>query len=297
VQGVKLFLFLSTMAASSASLSAQWPKYTEAGLPRDAQGQVKMDSPAPRTADGKPDLSGLWNVPFPPRPPADGKKTKEGDAAPSKPPTPPADPKVPPIATFAEIGANIPGGLQLTPWAADIKKKRKDAEDRDNPDANCLPIGFTQFHMHPQPRKIVQLPKMIIILYEGNYGIRYIYMDGRPLPPQGDPQAWWYGYSIGHWEGDTLVVETNNVRGAESGPHDGWLDVNGNPYSDQAQIVERFHRPNFGNLEIDFTLNDPKSYTKPFTVRINQRLLVDQELIETICNENQQFGSRINIDK
>jgi hypothetical protein len=157
-------------------------------------------------------------------------------------------------------------------------------------------MGITQFHMQPQPRKIVQTPTLTVILYEANYGVRYIYTDGRKLPPQGEPQPWWYGYSVGRWEGDTLVVETNNLRGAESGPSDGWLDVRGTPYSDQATFVERFRRPSFGKLEINVTVTDPKSFEKPFTVRINQRLLADEEPIEAVCNENQQFRVRIKID-
>jgi hypothetical protein len=93
-----------------------------------------------------------------------------------------------------------------------------------------MPMGFLQFHQQPQPRKIIQTSKLILIEYEANYGLRHIYLDGRQLPPQGEPQPWWYGYSVGRWEGDTLVVETNNLRGAEDGPYDGWLDVNGSPY-------------------------------------------------------------------
>jgi hypothetical protein len=100
---------------------------------------------------------------------------------------------------------------------------------------------------------------------------------------------------VGRWEGNTLVVETNNVRGAESGPFDGWLDVRGSPYSEEATFIERFRRPSFGKLEIDVTVNDPKSYTKPFTVRINQRLLADEEPIEFVCHENQQFLKRIEV--
>jgi hypothetical protein len=219
-------------------------------------------------------------------------------AIPVEPPTPEfaPDSKSPPVATFWEIGNYLTGGVPLTPWAAELKKKRMAADSKDNPDANCLPMGITQFHMQPQPRKIVQTPALIVILYEANYGLRYIYMDGRKLPPQGEPQPWWSGYSVGRWEGDTLVVETNNLRGAESSLYDGWLDVRGSPYSEQARFTERFRRPTFGKLEIDVTVDDPKSYTKPFTVRINQRFLPDDEPIETICNENQQFRTRIKID-
>ena len=209
----------------------------------------------------------------------------------------PFDPNGPPVATFFEAGGNMPGGLPYTPWALAIRKQRFDVDKaKDNPDANCMPMGFLQFHQQPQPRKIIQTPKMILIEYEANYGLRHIYMDGRKLPPQGGPQPWWYGYSVGHWEGDTLVVETNNLRGAEEGPWDGWLDVNGSPYSGEAKFTERFRRPTFDHLQIDTTLEDAKAYTKPWTVRIDQRFLADEELIEFVCNENQQFRRRIKID-
>jgi hypothetical protein len=280
-------VFVLIIAACSISLSAQWAKYAPVAVPRDAQGQVALDGPTPHTPDGKPDFTGTW-MRADRDPPRDG--TPPASVA------PPADPKSPPVASFWDLGANLSEGLPLTSWAADLKKKRMAADSSDNPDANCLPIGITQFHTHPQPRKIIQTPTLIVILYEGNYGLRYIYTDGRQLPPQGEPQPWWYGYSIGHWEGDTLVVETNNLRGAESGPHDGWLDVNGSPYSEQTRFIERFRRPMFGKLEIDVTLEDPKSYARPLTLRVNQRLLADEELIETICNENQQFRVRIKVD-
>src|SRR5216110_1138179 len=149
---------------------------------------------------------------------------------------------------------------------------------KDNPDANCLPMGITQFHMQPQPRKIIQTPALIAILYEANYGVRYIYTDGRSLPPQGEPQPAWYGYSVGRWEGDTLVVETNNLRGAEDSPNDGWLDVNVSPYTEAAQFTHRIKRRTYGHLQMDITIEDSKAYTKTFTVRIDQRIAPDQEL-------------------
>jgi hypothetical protein len=194
------------------------------------------------------------------------------------------------------MGANIQGGLPLTPWAAELKKQRMAADMKDNPDANCLPMGLTQFHTHGQPRKVMQNSTVIAIMYEANYGLRYIYVDGRTLPPQGSVQPFWYGYSVGRWEGDTLVVETNNLRGAETGPFDGWLDVRGSPYTEQATFVERIRRPAYGKLEIDVTLDDPKAYTKPFTVRVNQQISPDDEIIEFICGENQQFRRRVKID-
>ena len=289
---------------SSIALSAQWGKFADPAVPRDAKGGVRMDAPPPRTADGKPDLSGNWlradREPLPSELAglfSQRNRDAGGDVV-VEPPVPalPADPKSPPIAAFWDISTNINGGLPMTPWAADVKKKRMATDMKDNPDANCMPMGLTQFHMQPQPRKIVQTPKLIVILYESNYGLRYIYLDGRKLPPAGEPQPWWYGYSVGRWEGDTLVVETNNLRGAEESPYDGWLDVRGTPFSGQAKFTERFRRPMFGKLEIDVTLDDPKAFTKPFTVRINQRVMVDEEPIEFVCNENQQFRRRIKVD-
>ena len=208
----------------------------------------------------------------------------------------PYDPKGPPVATFFEAGANMEGGLPYTPWAAEIRKQRLALGARDNPDAMCLPMGFLQFHQQPQPRRIYQMPGVILIEYESNYGLRHIYMDGRKLPPQGEPQPFWYGYSVGRWEGDTLIVETNNLRGAEDGPSDGWLDVNGSPYSREAKFTERFRRLSYGQLQVDLTVDDPKSYTKPWTVRVDFRIRPEEEMIEFVCNENQQFRRRIKID-
>ena len=316
--------------AWSVALGAQWAKYPESNVPRDAKGNIILDAPPPRTADGHIDLSGTWQraESGPPRagragqrggapgaanagrgaagaPPADGRPGTPGNGVGSggrggiqlEPPTPrfPYDPNGPPVATFFEAGGNMPGGLPYTPWAKKLRDERHAADNKDNPDANCLPMGFLQFHQQPQPRKIVQTPGLVLIEYEANYGLRHIYTDGRPLPKMGDPQPWWYGYSVGHWEGDTLVVQTNNLRGAEDGPHDGWLDVNGSPYSEQATFTERFRRLTTGHLQIDITLDDPKAYTKPWTVRVDQRLLPDQELIEFICNENQQFTKHVKV--
>ncbi len=279
----------------SPGASAQWPAFPDPDVPRDANGNVILDAPPPRTADGKPDLSGLWmrTTSGPPqeRGSQDGGAPIDVVTAPV-----PIDPDGPPIAAFFEAGQNMEGGLPYTPWGKELRDQRAAANAKDNPDANCMPMGFLQFHQQPQPRKIIQTDQLILIEYEANYGLRHIYMDGRELPPQGEVQPWWYGYSVGHWDGDDLVVETNNLRGAEDGPFDGWLDVNGSPYSREAKIIERFRRPTYTHLQIDFTIDDPKSYTRPWTVRVDQRLLPDQELIEFICNENQQFGRRIQLD-
>jgi hypothetical protein len=293
-----VFLTLSSglfAAGWSTDAAAQWPDVADSAAPRDADGNVIMDAPPPQMPDGTPDLSGLWmrtrSGPPPEGGPGGGGVSLEPEQAPV-----PLDPDAPPIAAFFEAGENIEGGLPYTPWAKEIKDQRTELNARDNPDANCMPMGFLQFHQQPQPRMIIQTEKMILIEYEANYGVRHIYLDGRELPPLGEPQPWWYGYSVGHWEDDDLVVETNNLRGAEDSEFDAWLDVNGSPYSREAKITERFRRPTFGHLQIDFTVDDPKAYTRPWTVRVDQRLLPDQELIEFICNENQQFGRRIQLN-
>jgi len=253
-----------------ASLSAQWRAYPDRDVPRKPDGSVNLDAPAPKTADGKPDFSGIWqNAWF-----VNGRVT----------PLPVSPPGEPPPATFADVFANFKGELPLQPWAAQLKAARKEQNSKENPDAHCLPMGLMQFHMHPQPRKVLQSRDVIAILYEGNSGVRQIFIDGRPLPGP-DAQPWWYGYSTGHWEGDTLVIETAGFRDG------GWLDIYGSPLTDQAKMTERWRRLNYGSMQVDITIDDPKAYTKPFSVRVHHRIAVDgpqidSELIEFICNEN-----------
>jgi hypothetical protein len=301
--GVAAIVF-GILTFGSVPITAQWPTITVPNVPRDSKGAVRGDAPTPRTPDGKPDFSGLWMHAESGPPGGRGGRGNGPAGGPGsfrlEAPTPrfPYDPKGPPVATFFEAGANMEGGLPYTEWARDIRKKRTDRQARDNPDANCLPMGFLQFHQQPQPRRIMNIsnPKMILIEYEANNGLRHIYMDDRKLPPQGEPQPWWYGYSVGHWDGDTLIVETNNLRGAEDSPYDGWVDVNGSPHSEQAKFTEKIRRPTYEHLQIDLTLEDPKAYTKPWTVRVDQRLIVDQDLIEFECNENQQFRQHVKGD-
>ena len=253
---------------ASPALLAQWPTHPTPGVPRTADGRPNLDAPPPRTPDGKPDLSGIWNY-------AGVLGLRD------RPPAPP--PGTPPQATFWNIEAGFPEGLPFTPWAAALRKQRMATNSKDNPDAACLPMGHMQLHTHSQPRKIVQTPDLIVIIYEANAGIRQIFLDNRAAPT-GDAQPWWFGYSRGRWEGDTLVVETTHFRDG------GWLDVDGAPLTDQGTITERIRRPRFGALEIDATIDDPKAYTRPWTARVNQRLLVDTDLIEFVCLENQKFN-------
>jgi len=195
-------VLVTLFAAVSTSVSAQWPKYTTPDVPRLPDGQPNLTAPAPRTADGKPDLSGIWEIRF-----GGGGGRGRGAA-----PTPPPE-GTPPASQFFEV-AGRGYALPLQPWAAELKKKRMADNSKDNPDVWCLPIGLMQYHNHPQPRQIVQTKNLMLITYESNYGLRNIYLDGRPAP-NNDPTPWWFGYSRGWWEGETLVVETTNFRGDE----------------------------------------------------------------------------------
>jgi hypothetical protein len=289
-------LVAAGLMAVAAPAVAQWPSYPTPNVPRNADGTPNLTAPAPRAADGKPDLTGVWEIYFssiaPPPPPGEASPSRSlqdsADASDDNQlglsvSTPPVDPNAPPRATFFDIGANIEGGPPFQEWARELRAQRVADNQKDNPDANCLPMGFMQLHGHPQPRKIVQTPELIVIMYEGNQGLRQIFMDGRDLPEVNeDLQPWWYGYSIGRWEGDTLVVESVGFR------DDGWLDVYGSPLTAQGKLIERWRRPDFGHLEIDVTIDDPKAYTKPFTVRVSHQILLDQQLIEFICNENEK---------
>ena len=260
---------MKAIVALLSLLAAQWPLYPDRGAPRTPDGKVNLAAAAPRLADGKPDLQGVWMA------------NPGGDLN---------TPGRPPIARFGNTAAGIKDDLPFQPWARDLQKKRSAEFSKDNPDGLCQPESTLQLHLDPQPFKIVQTPKVIYIIYETNYGIRTIYMDGRPLPAQGVPQPYWFGYSIGRWDGDTLVVDSNNYRDG------GWLDARGSPVTDVLKVTERIRRPNYGQLDIELTVDDAKAYTRPFTVRIDERLQADgSDLIEFICHENQQFLKRVKV--
>ena len=263
---------LMVLATTAIPIFAQWPGYPSLG-PRK-EGKIDFAAPPPKTADGKPDFSGLWE----PAHVAGAPGLNLNGTAPL-PFAIPSSPDDPPVAQFFNIGGGFKDHLlPFTPWATQLRAERKGNGNKDNPDALCLPLGLTQLHMHPQPREIVQTQREIVILYEANGNVRRILTDGRPLP-KNDPTPWWYGYSVAHWDGDTLVVETTGFR------DDVWLDVEGSPLTSTGKMTERWHRPKFGLMQIDITIEDPKAYTKPFTVRVNHQLMPDTDLMEFVCQE------------
>jgi hypothetical protein len=243
---------------------AQWPNYL-------AVGNVDLAAPAPKMADGKPDFSGIWDRGTAPAP-AGARLDPNPIGVSGAPPPPGARP-------FQNLPSLFPDGLPFQPWAAELRKQRLAQNSKDHPDAHCLPIHPVQLHSHPQPRKIIQTPGLVLIIYEANNGLRQIFTDGRPLP-NADAEPWWFGYSGGKWDGDTLVVETIGFR------DNMWLDEEGTPITSAGRITERFRRPNFGTLEIEVTVDDPKTFTRPWRAKLTQRLMPNTELIEFVCQEN-----------
>ena len=241
-------------------LGSQWLNHPTAGVPRLANGEPNLSAPSPKAADGRPDLSGLWQAN------GDGEGVSFAGA-----PLP---------ALFRSIGAQLKDGLPYRPWARALAEARQADNLKDSPDARCLPLSVLWLHSHLFPAKIVQTPGLIVILYEKGVDFRQVFVDGRPLPV--DPQPTFFGYSTGRWEGGTLVVRTNGFK------DDLWADLNGNPLTEAATITERFRRPDFGHLEIVISIDDPKAYTAPFTVTVRQHLLVDTDLLEFICLENEK---------
>jgi hypothetical protein len=277
---LKLSIILALLVSVPAGLLAQWPDYKTAGVPRTADGKQDMKGSTPRTTDGKPDLSGVWQYMRPPGTPPPPPPAFQATAAPRAAGGGDIIPAGVRTSQFWNLGASFKDGLPFQPWAAELHRQRVANNSEENPDAHCLPIGVMQLHTHGQPRKMIQTPGVIVIMYEANSGLRQIFTDGRPLPKDAEP--WWYGYSVGKWERDTLVVESTNFRDL------GWLDVEGSPLTESGKIIERFRRPDYGHLEIEVTIDDPKAYTKPWTVTVYQRILPDTELIEFVCQENER---------
>jgi hypothetical protein len=242
---------------------AQWLNQPAAGAPRTPDGKVNMSGPAPRV-NGKPDLSGIWQAAAEPRGPG---LYGLGESPSSK--------------YFRDVLADFkPGEEPLTPAGAEVFKQHTQAGGGSNPFLNCLPDGVPHGDLLPEPFKILQLPGEIVMLYEVETTFRQVFTDGRKLPT--DPSPSWNGYSVGRWEGDTLVVDTAGFNDL------GWLDTRGHGHSGEMRAEERFHRRDFGHMDVGVTITDPKVFTKPVAFHFVEELLPDTDLLEHYCLEHEK---------
>jgi len=268
-----IVIVLASTLSSPATGFAQWIKYPTAGVPTTPDGKPNLSAPAPRTADGKPDLTGIWLT--------------ANTLCPQ-----PADPltlncgaELPLGREGINFGIGLQGGLPYQPWLADLVKKRTADEAKEDPHIRCLPDTFLRAYSLPHLVKFVQTPGLLVMLDEMNANYRQVFVDGRPLPK--DPTPSWQGYSTATWQGDTLVITSNGYR------DDIWIDWNGSMITEAATVTERIRRPDYGHLEIGVTVDDPKAYTKPWTVTLHQRIALNTELVDEICLENEKFGEKV----
>jgi hypothetical protein len=266
----------------TAPLTAQWFKYPAAGVPRKPDGKVNMSAPTPRLPDGKPDFSGIWTTGDPNSRRAGLSSPQQGTSAKVSPTLeddqPPADATS--SRQMANIGIDIPGGLPYQPWLVPIVKERTANLAKDDPHIKCLPDNFLRAYGLPHLLKFIHTPNLLAVLNEMNAGYRQVFTDARSLPQ--DPTPSWQGYSSAKWSGDTLVIDTIGLR------DDTWIDWIGSVVTQSAKVREEMHRPDFGHLEIQVTVDDPKAYTKPWTVTLKERIVVNAELIDEICLEDEQ---------
>jgi hypothetical protein len=237
----------------ATTASAQWLNYPTPGTPRLPDGKPNLAAPTPKAADGKPDLSGVWSINYRPY--------------------------------NENVASDLKPG-EVLPWAEALTKQRQENLGKDDPSSShCLPFGpRINFATDAHPLKIVQTPALIVILGQ-DLTYRQIFLDGRDLPA--DPNPDFMGYSVGHWEGDTLVVTTAGYNDRT------WLDYLGHPHTESLHTTERFHRENFGHLEISETFDDPKAYARPWTVKVTGDLMPDSDLLEYVCNENEKDSAHL----
>jgi len=255
------FGILVVLVLAATITSAQWLHYPTAGIPRTRDGKPNLIAPAPKTRDHKPDLSGLW---LPENDPAT--KGTNGELLPK---------------LFISIDRGLkPGELSMQPWAQALMTESSRNFHADDPITACKPVGGPRLNYIPTPIKIVQNPTLIVLMHEEEVTFRQIYTDGRKLPK--DPEPSTLGYSTARWEGGTLVVDTVGFR------DQGWLDAVGHPHSDALHFTERFHRRDFGHMEVQMTIYDPKAYKQPFTVRQDWAFLPDTDLLEYHCADNER---------
>jgi hypothetical protein len=276
--------FITALIILATPLSAQWFKYPTAGVPRKPDGKVNMSAPTPRLADGKPDFSGIWTTAEPNRRGASELSSPKQQSTGAEAKSRPDDDQPPPDATasrqMANIGIDLPGGLPYQPWLVPIVKERTDNLAKDDPHIKCLPDNFLRAYGLPHLLKFVHTPNLLVVLNEMNAGYRQVFTDARPLPE--DPTPAWQGYSSAKWSGDTLVIDTIGIR------DDTWIDWIGSVVTQAAKVREQIRRPDFGHMEIQVTVDDPKAYTKPWTVTLKEKIVVNAELIDEICIENEQ---------
>lgn len=249
-----------SIGSGAAIVSAQWLDYPTANVPRTADGKPDMSARTPRTAGGQPDFSGMW-----------GWETRANCGAHCN------DFQI--SREFMNIAASLTTPLPYKPGVADLVKQRTAAQDQD-PNVHCMPRGAPRIWTDDYYKRIAQLPDRIIVLTERNMQYRQIFTDGRPLP--NDPNPTWNGYSTATWDGDTLVVRTIGFK-------DGlWLDAFGHPFGNTGTLTEKIRRPNYGTLDVELTIEDPTFYTAPWTVTIKQPLVLDSELLDYYCLENER---------
>ena len=236
----------TVLLLASVPLAAQWLHYPTPGMPRTPDGKPNLSAPAPKMPDGKPDLSGIWAS-------ADNKY----------------------LQNLAADGIEVP----FQPWAEKLYKERSENLGKGRPSERCLTHGVTDFDALGINWKIIQTPGMIAVLYEAYNHYRQIFLDGRPLPKATQPA--YLGYSVGRWEGETLVVETTGFNDV------GWLDDGGHPQTEALHVTERFRRRDFGHMDLQLTIDDPKAYTKPWGPTLRLNFQPDDELMESIC-ENEK---------
>jgi hypothetical protein len=252
-------------------LTAQWLTLPTPGIPRTADGKPDLTAPTPKTSWGKPDFSGQWV----PRDVLPCNAQERGVLCTELPLTP----------QLVNFAAGLKGGLPYQPWAMDLMKTRAKETAFLDPHTRCMPPNYPRAWAFPETQKIFETSGQLVILHEFNASYRQIFYDGRKLPE--DMLPTWNGYSVAQWEGDTLVVESAGYR------DDSWLDTAGNFFSGEARVTERIRRPNFGSLDVDVTVNDPKVFTKPWTVTIHLKPLLDTEMIDFICMENNKDLSHL----
>jgi len=250
--GAAAMILLATLA------DAQWLNYPTPGTPRLPDGKPNLAAPAPRAPDGRPDLSGIWAAEC---------AIYGRDSCFTR-------------SLFFNLAKDLkPDDVQMTTWATQIQAQRESRNHVDDPYGYCLPPGTPRINFGGGPFRILPTPQMTAILYETLVGMtfRQVFTDGRPLPEVIEPT--WLGYSIGRWDGETFVIETAGFRDG------GWLDtLKGRPHSDALRVTERFRRTDFGHMDLTITIDDPKAFLKPWTIKAPLTLLPDTELVEAFCD-------------